>query len=88
MGRLYYGEFGLPEPVAILDSLGTTETFRGQKVGAALMAQCKTNLKGLGIEKVHTEVDWGQMDLMGFFASHGFEPAKRLCLECDLAGDG
>ncbi len=88
MGRLYYGEFGQPEPVAILDSIGISQGFKGQKVGAALMSQCKTNLKGLGIEKIQTQVDWGQMDLMGFFASTGFEPAKRLCLEWDLTAEG
>jgi len=87
-GRLSYGEFGVPEPVAILDSIGIATAYRGQKVGAALMHQFKTNLRGLGIDSVRTQVDWQQFDLMGFFARSGFRPAERLCLEMDLSRPG
>ena len=84
MGRLYYGEFGLPEPVAILDSIGVAGSFRGQHVGTALMRQLRTNLKGLGIERIQTQVDWDQVDLMPFFQRTGFRPAPRICLELEI----
>lgn len=81
MGRLYYGEFGQPEPVAILDSMGVSTAFTGQKVGAALMRQLEMNLSGLGIERLQTQVEWDQIDLLKFFQQAGFKPAARLCLE-------
>jgi len=81
MGRLYYGEFGQPEPIAILDSLGVATAFSGQKVAYALMRQLQTNLAGLGIERVQTQVEWDQVDLIKFFQRSGFRPASRLCLE-------
>ncbi|MCC6903027.1 MAG: GNAT family N-acetyltransferase [Polyangiaceae bacterium] len=81
MGRLYYGEFGQPEPVAILDSMGVSTAFTGQKVGAALMRQLEMNLSGLGIERLQTQVEWDQIDLLKFFQRAGFKPAARLCLE-------
>ncbi len=81
MGRLYYGEFGKPEPVAILDSLGVARAFAGQKVAKALMRQLEMNLSGLGIERLETQVEWEQLDLLRFFQRAGFKPAARLCLE-------
>ena len=88
MGRLYYGEFGLPEPIAIIDSLGVAEAFTGRKVAKALMRQLLMNLRGLGIQRVQTQVDWDQGDLIAFFRQSGFSPAPRLCLELDLAKSG
>jgi N-acetylglutamate synthase-like GNAT family acetyltransferase len=81
MGRLYYGEFGQPEPVAILDSLGVSPVFAGQHVGAALMRQLEMNLSALGIERLQTQIEWDQVDLIKFFQRAGFKPAARLCLE-------
>jgi ribosomal protein S18 acetylase RimI-like enzyme len=81
MGRLYYGEFGQPEPVAILDSLGVSPAFAGQHVGAALMRQLEMNLSALGIERLQTQIEWDQVDLIKFFQRAGFKPAARLCLE-------
>jgi predicted N-acetyltransferase YhbS len=84
MGSLYYGEFGIPEPVAILDTIGVDLDRRHRKVASALLRQLVLNLQGLGIEKVRTEVDWTQRDLLAFFAAAGFAPAPRFCLELDL----
>lgn len=81
MGRLYYGEFGEPEPVAILDSIGVSGAFAGKHVGRALMRQLEMNLSGLGIERLETQVAWDQGELIGFFRRAGFKPAARLCLE-------
>ncbi|MFO0980959.1 MAG: GNAT family N-acetyltransferase [Planctomycetota bacterium] len=85
MGRLYYGEFGMPEPTALLDSIGVARAFSGKHVGAALMRQLLMNLKALGVEKLHTQVEWNQWDLLRFFERSGFEPAKRVCLELAVA---
>ena len=81
MGRLYYGEFGQPEPIAILDSMGVGTPFAGQKVGIAMMRQLEMNLSGLGIERLQTQIEWDQIDLLKFFQRSGFKPAARLCLE-------
>jgi ribosomal protein S18 acetylase RimI-like enzyme len=81
MGRLYYGEFGQPEPIAILDSIGVATAFGGQKVAYALMRQLQMNLAALGIERLQTQVEWDQVDLIKFFQRSGFRPASRLCLE-------
>jgi len=81
MGRLYYGEFGQPEPAAVLDSIAVAPAFRGKHVGRALMRQLQMNLNALGIDRLQTKVDWDQLDLLAFFQKLGFTPAARLCLE-------
>ena len=84
LSRVFYGEFGEMEAAAVLDTVGVHPAFRGKGVGKALLAQLRTNLLGLGITKLHTEVSWDGMDLMGFFRSEGFRPAPRFCLDLDL----
>jgi ribosomal protein S18 acetylase RimI-like enzyme len=81
MARLYYGEFGVPDPVAQLDSLGVAKEHARHHVAAALLAQLRTNLRGLRIERIETQVAWDQMELLSFFHHAGFRPASRLCLE-------
>jgi ribosomal protein S18 acetylase RimI-like enzyme len=85
LARVYYGEFGMMEPTAVLDTLGVRPDLRGRHVGAALISQLGTNLLGLGIARLQTEVSWDSMDLIAFFHHEGFRPAERLCLDLDLA---
>ena len=84
LGRLYYGEFGVPEPTAVIDSLGVHPHFGGRHVGQALMEQLIRNMKSLGVESVRTEVAWNAQALVSFLAKSGFRPAPRLCLELSL----
>ncbi len=82
----YYGEFGMPETVAVIEAIGVHPEYSGRKVGQALMRQLEMNLEALGVESVRTEVAWDQLDLLGFLARSGFEPAPRLCLHKSLRG--
>ncbi len=84
MARLYYGEFGKPEPVAVLDTIAISPAYAGKKVGRALLKQLETNLRALGIERLETTVDWNMTELVTFFQHAGFKPAARLCLEKDV----
>ncbi len=84
LARVYYGEFGITERVAVLDVLGVHPDFTGRGVGGALVDQLRTNLLGLGIRTLRTEVAWDDFDLIAFFHHERFEPAPRLCLELDL----
>lgn len=84
LARLYYGEFGVVEPAAVLDVLGVHPDYRGGHVAAAMIDQLRTNLLGLGIRTLQTEVAWSQFDLVTFFQHEGFTLAPRLCLDLDL----
>ena len=84
LARVYYGEFGAPEPVAVLDTFGVHPDFRRQGVGTALLQQLCKNLEGLRVTKLQTEVSWDDPELLAFFHGQGFQPAKRFCLDLDL----
>ncbi|HET9316296.1 MAG TPA: GNAT family N-acetyltransferase [Vicinamibacteria bacterium] len=84
LARVYHGEYGLVEPVAALDTLSVRPDLRGRGVGPALIGQLRTNLLGLGLTRLRTEVDWENRALLDFFHREGFAPAPRLCLELDL----
>jgi len=81
LARVYYGEFGTMEPVAVLDTLGVHPDTRGLGIGHALMEQLLVNLQGLGVSTVRTEVAWEDTLLLAFFQREHFRPAARLCLE-------
>ncbi len=84
LGRLYYGEFGIPEPVAIIDTIGVDPGMRGTGIGHALMDQFKTNLRAVGIEAIQTQAAWNEWDLLRFLGGVGFEPAPRVFLEARI----
>jgi ribosomal protein S18 acetylase RimI-like enzyme len=84
LARLFYGEFGAPEPVAVLDTFGVHPDFRRQGIGSGLLRQLNQNLGGLGVNELRTEVNWDDQDLLTFFHDIGFQPAQRLCLNLDL----
>ncbi len=84
LARVYYGEFGITERVAVMDVLGVHPDFRGRHVGRALLDQLRTNLLALGIKTLQTEVGWENRDLIDFFHREGFLLAPRLCLDLDL----
>jgi len=84
LARVYYGEFGRTEPVAVLDAMGVHPDFAHRGAGRGLLAQLCTNLRGLGLRRLQTEVGWEHLDLLCFFHGQGFEPAKRICLDLDL----
>jgi ribosomal protein S18 acetylase RimI-like enzyme len=84
LARVYYGEFGNVEPVAVLDTLGVHPDTRRLGIGQALMEQLLVNLAGLGVATLRTEVAWEDMALLGFFQRQRFRPSARICLELPI----
>lgn len=84
LARVYYGEFGALERVAVLDTMAVSPDFRGRGVGSALLDQLRVNLLALGIRTLQTEVSWSAPALLAFFNHEGFTPAPRYCLDLNL----
>ena len=84
LARVYYGEFGTMEPVAVLDTIGVHPDFRGRGVGHALLRQLQVNLHALGVGTLRTEVSWDEPELWRFFQHTGFRPAPRFCLDLEV----
>ncbi len=88
MGAVHFGEFGRPEPIAILDTVLVDRRFGHRGIASAMLDQLLKNLKGLRITRLRTEVQWDQLELLAFFSRSGFEPVPRLVLEYDLTQAG
>ena len=84
MGRLYYGEFGVAEPVAMLDTISVDPERPREGIGRALLEQFKTNLRGVGIERIQTQAAWNEWGLLRFLEAGGFTPAARVFLEASI----
>ncbi|OMH35353.1 hypothetical protein BGP75_10685 [Motiliproteus sp. MSK22-1] len=80
MARVDYGEFGQTGSEAVIDTIGVDPAAQDQNIGQALVSQLVTNLKGLRVESVRTEVPWDNFNLNGFLQQCGFRPAQRLAL--------
>lgn len=84
MARLHYGEFGRPEPTAVIEAMGVHRDFRGKRVGSALVRSFMMNARALGVERVQTEVGWNQLELLRLLDGQGFAPCGRIVLERSL----
>ena len=81
IATLYYGEYGVMEPWASIETVGVLPEYRRRHVGKALMRQLRMNLGALQIEKVRTQVNWNNFELLRFFERSGFSPGDQVCLE-------
>ena len=81
MVRVDFGEFGRIEATAVMDTVGVDPDYREQGIGRALLSQLLTNLSTLRVERIRTEIDWRDRELLGFLDRCGFRPSQQLCFE-------
>lgn len=85
MARVDLGEFGRIEAAAVMDTIGVDPDYAGRGAGRALLSQLLANLATLRVDKVLTEVDWGDRELMAYLDRCGFKPSGRLSFDCVLS---
>ena len=78
MARADIGDFGRPEPVAVIDTLGVDPDYAHRGIGRALLSQLFANLGALCVERVETVVAQRDLALLGFLYAAGFVPSQRL----------
>ncbi len=78
MARVDLGEYGRTEPAAVLDTIGVDPDFTKRNVGRALLTQLLLNLGSLRVERLFTQAELSQLDLMEFLARTGFQLSQRL----------
>lgn len=84
MGSVYLGEFGIPETIASIDTIGVDPEFQRQGVAGYLLEEFKTTVRKAGVSRIHTLVNWTDTDLLGFFGNSGFVAANTLNLKLEL----
>jgi ribosomal protein S18 acetylase RimI-like enzyme len=78
MARVDLGDYGRPETVAVLDTIGVDPDYAHRGVAHALVSQLFANLGALRIERVETVVAPHDLALLGFLYGVGFAPSQRL----------
>ena len=84
MGDIYFGEFGIPDTSATIDTLGVDPTVQNRGVASELLDQFVMNMKAAGVNKIYTLVNWSDFSLEHFFSHHKFVPSKLINLELTL----
>ncbi len=84
MGDVYFGECGIPETSATIDTLGVDPSIQNKGLASELLDQFMMNMKAAGVNKVYTLVNWDDFALEKFFSRHKFVPSKRINLEFQM----
>jgi ribosomal protein S18 acetylase RimI-like enzyme len=81
MGTLAYGEFGLPQITAFIDSIAVNPGYQRQGIGQRLIEAFIEESRRRGASSVYTLVNWENWLLLKAFHSLGFSLAKSVPLE-------
>lgn len=84
MGDVFFGEYGIPDATATIDTIGVHPDFQKHGVASDLMDQFLMNMKAANVKKIYTLVNWNDFALEAFFSRHKFQPSKRISLELQL----
>ncbi len=81
MGEIYLGEYGIFQEEATLDTIGVDPQHQNRGIGKRLIEEFIDHLKKIGVQKIHTLVDWNNSQLIHFFSANAFSPSKTINLE-------
>jgi len=84
MGEANTGEYGIPEVVASVDTLGIDPEYKRLGIGSMLLKDYCALAAKAGIELMTTLISEDYPDIVEFFKAEGFREAKMIALERKL----
>ncbi len=72
VGEVSGWEFGIPETVGWISTIGVDPDYQHKGVARELSREFIKNLKSIGVSVVYTLVNWSDWDLLKFFRAMGF----------------
>jgi predicted N-acetyltransferase YhbS len=84
LGDVSGWEFGVPETVGWMDTIGVEPAYQKKGVATALAHELIKNLKAIGVRTIYTLVSWDDWDLLQFFHSRGFTRGDMINLELKI----
>jgi len=72
VGEVSGWEFGIPETVGWISTIGVDPDYQHKGVARKLGQAFIKNLKAIGVSVVYTLVNWSDWDLLKFFRAMGF----------------
>jgi predicted N-acetyltransferase YhbS len=84
LGEASGWEFGIPNTVAWIDTIGVDPDYQKKGVGRLLFKELLSHMKKVGVSNVYTLVNWKDWDLLKFFERVGFARGDMINLELKL----
>ena len=84
LGDVSGWEFGVPETVGWIDTIGIDPAYQKKGLATALSRELIQNLKALRVETIYTLVSWNDWDLLQFFHAMGFTRGDMINLELKI----
>jgi len=72
VGEVSGWEFGIPETVGWISTIGVDPDFQHRGVARKLSEEFIKDLRAIGVSVVYTLVNWSDWDLLKFFRAMGF----------------
>ncbi len=77
-------EYGIPENVAWIDTLGVVKEYQKRGVARLLFKEMISMFKKVGVDTVYTFVNWRDWDLLQFFDRMGFKRGDMINLDLKI----
>jgi ribosomal protein S18 acetylase RimI-like enzyme len=77
-------EYGVPEEVGWIHTIGIDPDYQGKGVGAIVLRELLASMKKEGVSVVYTMVNWKEGALLRFFDRMGFDRGDMLNLQVRL----
>jgi ribosomal protein S18 acetylase RimI-like enzyme len=84
LGDVSGWEFGVPETIGWMDTIGVDPAYQKKGVATALAHELIKNLKAIGVRTIYTLVSWDDWDLLQFFHAMGFTRGDMITLELKI----
>jgi predicted N-acetyltransferase YhbS len=84
LGDVSGWEFGVPETIGWIDTLGIDPTYQKKGLATSLANEMIKRLKGVGVKTIYTLVNWQDWDLLQFFHAMGFTRGDLINLELKI----
>ncbi len=77
-------EYGIPENVGWIDTLGILKDYQGQGIARLLFTEMVSMFKKVGVATIYVFVNWRDWDLLQFFDKMGFKRGDMINLELSI----
>jgi predicted N-acetyltransferase YhbS len=84
LGDVSGWEFGVPDTVGWIDTLGIDPAYQKQGLATALAQELIKTLKAVGVRTIYTLVSWNDWDHLQFFHAMGFTRGDMINLELKI----
>ena len=84
LGNASGWEYGIPENIAWIDTLGVVKGHQNKGIAKLLFTEMSSMFKKVGVDTIYVFVNWRDWDLLQFFDKMGFQRGDMINLELKL----